>query len=236
MAFQGEAVSAVPAHCTGARILPNDGFHGLPVATLIFLNRLVRQFRQREHFPVEGVDLAHESAVEDRGLRNSEDDRARTLAVEILIFKNQGVAIGVKQFDAADELKVLAEDGQLLGAVDLFAILLREAGNDRRSEGEVLFRFRLVVGRDYDELTARSGDARRGDDPDHVVADMLEAGDGDAVGEDDLADFRETGTVDGHRLSGHDLRREEHLDAQSEVRRLVDLARVAGRQGPYQDD
>ena len=163
---------------------------------------------------VEGIELAPPGAVEDlRG--NVEDDSTRSLAIEGLVLDDERVAVRVDEFHPADELEVLAEDGQLLAPSDLFAVLLGEAGDDGMAEGQVLLGFRLVVRRTDDQFAAGGGDARGSRHAQHVIADMLETGDGHPVGKDDFTDLRHAAAIDGHRLSGDDLRREESLDGQS---------------------
>ena len=194
-----------------AVILPDRGNHGLPVAATVG-GGLVGQLRHEELPAVEGINLADEGAVEDLP-RESDDDAARALAVEILVLEDKRVAVLVEQLYAADELEVLAVDGDLLSALDALALLLGIAGNDGRAEGQGQARLHFLVRGADDELAACSGDARRRGDPDHVIADNLEVGDLDAIGEYDLTDIREAGAVDGHLLSCNHFRREEHLDA-----------------------
>ena len=182
---------------------------------------LVGQLRHQDLLAVVGKQLAREGALEDF-LRDGDDDAARALAVERRVRKDDRVAIRIEQLDAVDELQVGTVDGDLLAAGDLLACLLGEAGDDGLTDGQGQGRFHLLVRRADDDLATFGGDARRSVDPDHVVADNLEIGDDDTVGEDDLRSVAEAGAVDGHRLVGHDLRREEHLDAQSDIRRFDD--------------
>ena len=133
MAFEGEAVGAAPGHCRAAFILPDGSLYSLPVSAV--RSGLVSQFRHEELPAVKGVYLAGEGAFEDFP-RESYDDHARSLAVEILVLKDERVAVGIEQFDAADEFQVLAIDGELLTALDALAFLLGIAGNGGGAEGQ----------------------------------------------------------------------------------------------------
>ena len=236
-AFTCEAVGAVPVGPTVSVriwILPDDGLLGLPVTTLG--SRLVCQLRQEDLLAVVGEQLTREGAFEDF-LRDGDDDAARALAVECCVGEDNRVAVRVEQFDAVDELQVRTVDGELLAARDFLAGLLGEAGHVGRTEGQGQGGLDFVVACADDDLATVFGDARRRVDADHVVADDLEVGDAHTVGEDDLLGVRETGTIDGHRLVGHDLRREEHLDAQSDIRRFDNrIQDVACRDDPRQGE
>ena len=214
VALEGEAVRTVPvgrAVTRGIVIGPVNLLDGLPVTAAA---RFVVQFREGNLFPVEGVELADPGPFQD-AVRDVEDHGARALAVEGLVLEDERVALVVEQFGAADELEVRTEDGQLLAAGEVLAVLLGEAGDDGVAQGQVLLGFRLVVRGTDDELAAGGGDAGRGGQADHAVPDMLDVGDAHPAGEDDLADARQAGPVHGHRLAGDDLRREEHLDMQA---------------------
>ena len=197
-------------------------------------SRLVIQFGQRNLLAVKGVQFTDPRSLENL-LGDGDDDGARSLAVEILVLEDERVAVRVDQFGAADELEVRTIDGQLLAAVDLFAVLLGEARDHGVTEREVLCGLRFVITGADDQFTAVGGDAGRSRHPDHAVADMLDIGDTHAIGEHDLADIRETGAVDGHRLAGHHLRREEHLDAQAGGVRVDDFFRGTCRERAHQD-
>ena len=198
--------------------------------------RLVFQLRQEDLLAVVGEQLAGEGAFEDF-LRDGDDDAARALAVESRVRKDDRVAVGIEQLDTVDELQVRTVDGDLLAALDLVAGLLGEAGNEGLADREQLRGFRLLGGCADDDLAAVCSDACRRIDADHVVADKLEVGDFDTVREFDLRDVLEAGTIDGHRLVGHDFRREEHLDAQSEILRLDDrIEDVTSRERPHHGD
>ena len=146
------------------------------------------------------------------------------------------MAVRIEQFGPADELQVRTVNGQLFSALDLFAGVLGEAGDDGVAQGQGHAGLCLFVGGADDEVAAAGGDARGSLDPDHVFADDLEIGDGDAVGEDDLANVGESGSVDGHGLSGDHLRRGEYLDAQSDVCGQVLLHAETARERSHQDD
>ena len=214
--LSGEAVVAAPGHGTlRSVVLPERNQLGLPVSAVG--SRFVTQLRQGELPAVVGVQLADEFAVEDVLLRNRDDDGAFPLAVEAGVFDDERIAVRVQEFDLVDEFQVFAVDGQLLAAPDLLAFLLGETGNDSPAEDERQPGLGFLVRGPDEDLAACRGEARRSGNPDHLIADNLEIGHADAVGENDFLDAREAGTVDGHRLSGHHLRGEEHLDAQAEV-------------------
>ena len=220
----------------GLGAFPDDDFLGLPVSSLG--GRRIFQFREREYLSVDRAEVTHEGPFEDALLRDGDDDRTGALAVEILILQDERIPVGILQFDTADELEVLAEDGELLTTADLFAVLLGKTGNGRLSEGQrdAGFHDLAVLVADF-EHAAFGSDAGGSDDADHLVADEFEARGLDAAGEFDLGDIREAGTVDGHRLPGHHLGGEEHLDAQAEIGRLHGFLDVAGReQAARQDD
>ena len=198
-------------------------------------SRLVGQFRQVELPAVEGIQLTHPGTLENL-LGDGDDDRARALAVEAFILDDERIAVRVEELGAADELEVLTVDGQLLAAVDFLAVLLGEAGDDGMAEGEVLRGFRLVIRGTDNQLAAGGGDAGRSRHADHAVTHMLDIGDADAGREHDLLDVGHAGAADGHRLTGHDLGREEHLDAQSGLDRLVDLFGVTCRDQAHEGD
>ena len=233
VALQAEAVLAGPGHLAGARILPQVLLDRLPVAAI---GRLpVREFRQEELLAVKGEDLARPGPFEDLS-RDGDDDRTRALAVEEFVLDDQRIAVRVEQFGPADELQVLAVDGQLLAAFDLLAVRLGVARDNGVSEGDRNFVLRLLVGRADDQLAAAGGDARRGGHPDHPVADMLDGADGDAVGEDDLPDVAEAGAAQGHRLAGDHLGRKHRLDGQGPGIRVFDFLGVAGREHAREGD
>ena len=198
--------------------------------------RRVGKFRERNLLAVEGVEHAGPGSLEDVLLGDGDDDLARTLAVKVLVLEEVRVAVGIQQLDTADEFEVLAVDGQLLATTDFLAVLLGEAGDDGMAEGQVLLGFRLVVRAADDQFAAGGSDAGRGGHADHAVADMLDRGDAYAGREHDLFDVAQAGAADGHRLAGHDLRREEHLDAQPGFGLIVDLHGVTCREHPHQGD
>ena len=219
-AFQAEAVDAVPVGFSGGTVvLPDDILDRLPVTAA---TALVIQLGQVDLFPVIGEELTDPGPFENL-LRDVQDHGTRALAVEDVVLEDKRVAVRVEQLGAADELEVRAEDGQLLTAGEFFAVHLGETGNDRVTDGHVLLGLRLVIRGADDELAAGGGNARGRGQADHAVADMLDVGDADPAGEHDLADVRHAGSVHGHRLAGHDLRREEHLDAQAGGVQLVDF-------------
>ena len=126
-AFQAETILAVPvdhAVAFGIGVRPEDRLDKLPMAAAGRL--LIGEFRKVDFLPVKGVKLAHPGPFENLP-RDGNDDQARALAVEILILENQRIAVRIDQFRAADELQVRAIDGQLLPALNLFAILFGEA-------------------------------------------------------------------------------------------------------------
>ena len=231
MAFAGEAIGAAPADGGTVLVLPDGNLLGLPVSAVA--GGLVRQFRQEELTPVVGVHFAHERAVIDF-LGNRDDDHTVALAVETEFIDDNRVAVFVEQLDLADELQVLAVDGQLFAAFDLLAFLLGETGHDGLADGQRQTGLRFFIEGPDEDLASRGGDARRRGDPDHIIADNLEIGDADAVGENDLPDAREAGTVDGHRLPGHHLCGEEHLDAQPFRQLAGRIEDVARREGAHQ--
>ena len=237
LAFEAETIHAVPADSSetfGIRIRPDDGLLGLPVTA--FGAGLVLQFRNQDFPSVIGVQLGYVSAFEDL-LRQRDDDIVRSLAVESFLRDDERIAIRVQNFKTADELQVLTVNGQLFAAGNLLAFLLGETGYDSRTQGQVLGGLCGIIGRIDDEFTACSGDAVRSGDADHVIADNLEIGDFDISRENDFAGTQEAGSVDGHRLAGDHLGREEHLDAQPEIfHAVVRIQDVAGREGPHQDD
>ena len=233
VALQAEAVLAGPGHLAGARILPQVLLDRLPVTAI---GRLpVREFRQEELLAVKGEDLARPGPFEYLS-RDGDDDRTRALAVEEFVLDDQRIAVRVEQFGPADELQVLAVDGQLLAAFDLVAVRLGVARDNGVSEGDRNFVLRLLVGRADDQLAAAGGDARRSGHPDHPVADMLDGADGDAVGEDDLTDVAEAGAAQGHRLAGDHLGRKHRLDGQGPGIRVFDFLGVAGREHAREGD
>ena len=197
--------------------------------------RRVGEFRERNLLAVEGEELTRPGAFENL-LGDGDDDGARTLAVEVLVIEDERIAVRIQQLAAADELEVRTEDGQLLAAADFLAVLLGEAGHDGMAEGELLAGFRLVIRAADDQLAAAGRDAGRGGHADHAVADMLDRGDGDAGREHDLFHVGHAGAADGHRLAGHDLRREEHLDAQPGFGLIVDLCGVTCREHAHEGD
>ena len=220
-AFVAEAVRAVPVgRAVAVRIvvLPDGDLLRLPVSA--FGARLVHVLRQQELLAVEGADLTHIAAFE-HFLRQGDHDFALALAVEALVSEDHRVAVRIGHFDLADELQVRTVDLKGPAARESRAFRKREAGdaggaNGQRHGGNG----RAVRGHDLDHATF-GGDAFRSDDADHLVADDFEISDADAVRELDRAGVPETGTVDGHRLAGDHPGREEHLDAQPGLRRLL---------------
>ena len=220
MPVESEAVVHIaPVNDLAGSVLPDNRLHGLPVTSVG--SRDVGEFRQGEHLAVNGVDVTDEGAVEDGLLRDGDGDQAGPLAVEVLILEDERIPVGIKQFHTADEFQVRTEDGELLSAVDLIAVLLGAAGDDGVSDGQRYAGFDFFFIRADLDGTAFGLDAGRGVHADHVIADMLEAGDADPVREHDLLHVLEPGAVDGHRLSGDDLRGEERLDVQSDIGRFV---------------
>ena len=88
-------------------------------------------------------------------------------------------------------------------------------------------RLSLVVCRTNNNLTTVGGDARWCVDPDHVVADDLEISHFSATREFYFCHTIKTGTIDGHRLVGDDLRREERFNTQSDVGRFSVVFRAS---------
>ena len=235
IALRGEAIGTVPVDCTvpvGIVVLPDDCLLGLPMSTV--LGRLVSQLRQKELPSVKSIHLAHEGSVIDSCPRDVENNRVRTLAVESLILDDNGIAVLVQQFNPADELQVVAIDGELFSALDGLAFLLGIAGNDRFAKRKVQTGLHFTVGRTDDDLAAFGSYAGRGGNPDHLTADNLEISDGDAIGEDYFTDIRKPGAVDGHRLPRDHLGRGEHFDAKSEIGRFYFFRQVARRKGTHQ--
>ena len=102
------------------------------------------------------------------------------------------------------------------------------------AQGQERLGFRLVnVGTDPD-LTAFGRNAGGGLHPDHLTAHHLEIGNSDIIGKYYFLDIGEAGTIDGHRLSGHHLGGEEHLDAQSNICRLGFFLDGTGRESTHQ--
>ena len=234
VAVKAEAVVHIaPINDIRSAILPENRLHSLPVAFV--LGRLVNQFREKDFLSVISEKLTNESPVEKILLGNDDFHLAGALAIEIHVRKDICISIRIHQFHTVDELEVFAIDAQRLAAVDFFAGLLGETGNDGMAKGERLGGLRLVVTGTDNQFATVGGNAGRSGHADHAVADMLDVGDADSVGEDNLADIRETGAVDGHRLSGHHLRREEHLDAQPGGVRVDDFLRGTCRERAHQD-
>ena len=98
------------------------------------------------------------------------------------------------------------------------------------SKCQRLTRLCLAIGCANNNLSTISGNASRCVDSDHVVADNLEIGHFRATGEFDFCNGIETGTIDGNRLVGDNLGREERLDAQSDISRFCIVFRT-GREG-----
>ena len=197
--------------------------------------RFVLELRQQEFLAVEGKQLGHISAVEDF-LRKGDHDFVFALAIETLVLETHGISFRVRQLDCTDELQVRTIDLDLLATLDGRACLKRIAGNaggakGQRQAGDGL----AVLCDDLDHATV-GGDAGRSGHADHVIADNFEIGDTDAIRELDRASAGEAGTIDGHRLAGDHLGREEHLDAQPGFRRLLKrfLQKVAGREAAHQ--
>ena len=183
--------------------------------------RFVLELRQQEFLAVEGTEFTHIGAVEDF-LREGDHQVALALAVEALVREDHRVAIRVGNLGFADELQVGTVDGNLLAALDGLAGLMGVAGDaggtqGQRQAGEEL----ALLGDDLDHATL-GGDAGRSDDTDHLVGDDLEVSDTDTVREFDRAGGRKTVSVDGHRLAGDHLGREEHLDAGPGLLRLLE--------------
>ena len=235
-AFTGVAIDAVPV---GGIVLFRIVNH--PDVSLLHLpmscgSIVILEGRHGNLLAVDGIQLACEGVDQDI-LGNGDHDGAGALAVEQFVIDKERFAVLVHEFYAVDELQVLAEDGKLLPAFDALAFLSVIAGNDRFAKGQLLRGLHLFVCGADDELATFGGDARGCIHPDHIVADDLEVGDSHAAGEYDLRHVQEAGTIDGHRLSGDHLRREEHLDAQSEIRGFDDrIQDVACREGAHQGD
>ena len=202
-----------------AVVLPDRDLLDLPVSA--FGTRLVLELRQQEFLAVEGTEFTHIGTVEDFS-REGDHEIALTLAVEAFVRKDHRIAIRVGQFGLADELQVRTVDGDLLTALDGLAGLQGITGDAGGTQGQrqtgIGFAF---LGDDLDHTTL-GGDAGRSDDADHLVADDLEVRDADTVRELDRAGGRETVAVDGHRLAGDHLGREEHLDAEPGLLRLLE--------------
>ena len=231
MAFQGKAVGAIPAYSAvsvGIVVLPDNHLLGLPVAFIG--GGLVSELGEGNLLPVVGEQHAHEGAVQDVLLGDADNHRAGSLAVEILFVQDVFHAVGVQQLDAVDEFQVCTEDGELFTALDFFSLLFGKTGNHGLSQSERLGGFRLLAGGADNQFAAAGSNAGRGRNADHFIADQLEVGHAHAVRENDFLHGGEVGAVDGHRLSGDHLGREEHLDAQPDVGRsvfLLDVARCA---------
>ena len=96
---------------------------------------LISQLGEGEFLSVKGVHLSYESTVEHL-LGDIDDDSTSTFAVEILVLKDKRIAVRIEQFDTADELQVLTENGELFSALDALAVLLRIAGYHGLSKGK----------------------------------------------------------------------------------------------------
>ena len=206
----------------------------LPVAAAC--RRGVGQLRDVERLAVEALHLAGEGSLEGVH-RDLVAHGAGALAVEHGLGNDAGVAFGIQQLDAGEELQVLAVDVEDLAELDGLARLLGEAGNDGVADLQRNLGDRLVARGADGERAAVGRDAGRGGDADHLVADELEAGfgDGDAAREHDLGHVREAGAVDGHRLAGDHLGGEEHLDVQPQIGRFAAAFLVTGREGADKD-
>ena len=197
--------------------------------------RLVHVLRQQELLAVEGADLTHIAAFENF-LRQGDHYFVLALAVEALVPEDHRVAVRIGHFDLADELQVRTVDLKVLAARESRAFRTREAGDAGGTEGQRHAGNGLaVLGDNLDHATV-GGNAGRSVDADHFAADKFEVGDDDIARENDLLDTGKAGTVNGHRLAGDHLGREEHLDAQPDFRRLLKrfLQKVAGREAAQQ--
>jgi len=151
--------------------------------------RLVGQFGDVEGLAVDAVHLARESPFHDvHG--DLDGDGAGPLAVEQGFRDHEGVAIGIQQFHAGEELQVLAVDGEQFSQFHFFAGLFRIARDDGIADGQRLGGDRFVSGRADGQGTAFGRDAGRGLQAEHPVAHDFEVGDGDAAREHDLGHVR----------------------------------------------
>ena len=237
MAFQAEAVGAAPVDGTVAgRILvgPDNRLHSLPVATLG--GRGVLQGRHVEFLTVHREHLPDESTVIDGLLGDEDGNDAGSLAVEHGIVQEHRIAVGIHQFDSGNEFQVLTVDLEFFSALDALAFLFGITGNDGMAQSKVSAGDGLVIGRTDDELAAFGSNALRRIHADHFAADELEVGNGHVSREHNLGDIGKPVTVDGHRLSGDNLGREEGFDTQSHVGRRGVFLLDTGRESTCKDD
>ena len=230
IAGRGEAIVAAPVDLAErAAVLPYHRLHCLPVA--LVGTWLVSEFRHLDGLAVVCMQQADEGALEDILTRKTEHQVAGALAIEILMFQKLWLTLGIQQLNAVDELQVRAVDGDQLAARSRLTGLLGEARHVRMTHRQRKPRLCLSVGSPHDDLTAVGCYAGRGVHTDHVVTHNLEVGRLHAPRELYLSDVGKTGTIDGHRLVGDNLHREESLDAQSHVGRTAAVVLSTGREG-----
>ena len=186
-----------------------------------FGTRFVLELRQQEFLAVEGTEFTHIGAVEDFP-GDGDHEFVLALAVEALVREGHRIALCVRQFGLADKLQVRTVDLDRFAALEGLASLQGEAGDAGGTEGQRQPGHGLALRCDDLDHATVGGDAGGGDDADHLVGDDLEVRDADAVRELDRTGGRKTVAVDGHRLAGDHLGREEHLDAEPGLRGLLE--------------
>ena len=133
------------------------------------------------------------------------------------------LTLRIQELHTVDKLQVRTIDRDQLTARGSLAGLFREARHVRMAYSQRQARLSLTVSSAHDDLTAVGSHTGRSVHTDHVVTDNLEIGRLHATGELYLRHVGKTRAVDGHRLVGNHLRREEHLDAQSHVSRTATI-------------